>query len=98
MQALELRRTGQSLRARTCGFRYFAGDGRIFRQRIADEFAKHPEAGMVYHRLLELNSETNERKEAEFRALSGFLPDKPDELFWYVPYPTSCLAFRKKFL
>lgn len=67
-------------------------------KRIVDAFAKHPGAGMVYHRLLELNSETNERKEAKFRALSGFLPDKPDELFWYVPYPTSCLAFRKKFL
>ena len=67
-------------------------------QRIADEFAKHPEAGMVYHRLLELNSATNEKKEAEFRAFSGFLPDKLEELFWYAPYPTSCLAFRRKFL
>ncbi len=67
-------------------------------RRITNEFVRHPEAGMVYHRLLELNSESNERKEAEFRALSGFLPDKPNELFWYAPYPTSCLAFRKKFL
>jgi glycosyltransferase involved in cell wall biosynthesis len=67
-------------------------------KRIADEFGKRPEAGMVYHRLLELNSETSEQKEGEFRALSGFLPDKPGELFWYVPYPTSCLAFRRKFL
>jgi glycosyltransferase involved in cell wall biosynthesis len=67
-------------------------------RRIAEEFEKHPETGMVYHRLLELNSETNERKEAEFRALSGFLPDRPDELFWFVPYPTSCLAFRREHL
>jgi glycosyltransferase involved in cell wall biosynthesis len=67
-------------------------------RRIAEEFGKHPETGMVYHRLLELNSETDERKEGEFRALSGFLPDKPDELFWFVPYPTSCLAFRREHL
>jgi glycosyltransferase involved in cell wall biosynthesis len=67
-------------------------------RRIAEEFANHPEAGMIYHRLFEFNSETNERKEADFRALSGFLPDRPNELFWYVPYPTSCLAFRKKVL
>jgi glycosyltransferase involved in cell wall biosynthesis len=67
-------------------------------KRIDEEFAGHPEIGMVYHRLLELNSESNEQKEAEFRALSGFLPDKPEDLFWYVPYPTSCLAFRRKFL
>ncbi|MGC1605394.1 MAG: glycosyltransferase, partial [Candidatus Acidiferrum sp.] len=67
-------------------------------RRITEEFEKHPETGMVYHRLLELNSETNERKEGEFRALSGFLPEKPDELFWFVPNATSCLAFRREHL
>jgi glycosyltransferase involved in cell wall biosynthesis len=67
-------------------------------RRIIDEFAQHPEAGMVYHRLSEYNSTTGERKEAAFRALSGFLPDQPAEFFWYAPYPTSCLAFRRKSL
>jgi glycosyltransferase involved in cell wall biosynthesis len=67
-------------------------------RRIVDTFTQHPETGMVYHRLLEFNSETDERKEGDFRPLSGFLPEKPSDLFWYAPYPTSCLAFRRKSL
>ena len=67
-------------------------------RRIVDEFQKNPELGMVYHRLLELNTETNETAESLFVALAGYLPDKPSEFIRYFPYPTSCVAFRRRVL
>jgi len=67
-------------------------------RRIADEFEKHPETGMIYHRLLEFNEGTGETKESLFVPLAGYLPDKPSDFIQYFPYPTSCVAFRSKSL
>jgi glycosyltransferase involved in cell wall biosynthesis len=66
--------------------------------RIVAEFEKHPEIGMIYHRLLELNTETKEARESLFVPLAGYLPDKPSDFMKYFPYPTSCVAFRRRAL
>jgi len=65
---------------------------------IVAAFEQHPDVGMIYHRLFETFTETGDTKEAKFEPRSGFLPDHPVDLFWYVVYPTSCLAFRRKYL
>jgi hypothetical protein len=64
-------------------------------RRIVDEFGKNPETGMIYHRLLQLNTETNETKESLFVRLAGYLPDKPSDFIRYFPHQTSCVAFRR---
>jgi glycosyltransferase involved in cell wall biosynthesis len=66
-------------------------------RRIVEEFQKHPDAGMVYHARLELFSDTgNLKKEPEFVGLTGFIAKDKEKMDKYVPYPTSCLAVRRK--
>jgi glycosyltransferase involved in cell wall biosynthesis len=67
-------------------------------RRIATEFERNPETGMIYHRLLELDAETGKTGESPFVLLSGYLPNKISDLLQYFPYPTSCIAFRRRFL
>jgi len=64
-------------------------------RRVAEEFDKNPEAGLVYHRLLELYTDSNTFKEMHFSATSGFLRLDMCELLKYFPHPTSSLAFRR---
>lgn len=63
-------------------------------RRIVEEFQKDPRAGMVYHRLLRLQTSSGDLQELPMVAVSGFLPDDREKLLKYQPYPTSCLAFR----
>jgi glycosyltransferase involved in cell wall biosynthesis len=65
-------------------------------KRVTEEFRKHPDAGMVYHRLQEFHTESGERRDAAFTAISGFVARKRADLLSYVLYPTSALAFRRK--
>jgi len=66
-------------------------------RRIVEEFKKHPDAGMVYHARLELFSDTGILKEEPgFVGLTGFIAKDKEKMSKYVPYPTSCLAVRRK--
>ena len=67
-------------------------------RRLAEAFEKAPEAGMVYHRLEEFNSQTGARTDGSFVALSGFVSRDRKALLSYVLYPTSALAFRRRLL
>lgn len=67
-------------------------------RRVVEEFAKHPEAGMAYHRLRELDTRTDEQKEGAFVPVSGDVPAGRKALLSYILYPTSALAFRKRCL
>lgn len=63
--------------------------------RLADEFEKNPEAGMVYHAVRELRSVDGSIKDGGLPLLSGFLPACTKDLLSYVLYPASFLAFRR---
>jgi glycosyltransferase involved in cell wall biosynthesis len=64
-------------------------------ERIVTEFEKNPSAGMVYHRLLELNTSTGTCVDGSFAAISGNISDDRRKLLSYILYPTSALAFRR---
>ncbi len=64
-------------------------------KRLVEEFRRYPDAGMVYHQLLELRVASGELTEPEMTFVSGFLPDDRERLLKFVPYSTSCLAFRR---
>jgi glycosyltransferase involved in cell wall biosynthesis len=63
--------------------------------RVAEEFEKQPEVGMVYHAYCEWNASKGLFREGQLPLVSGFLPADADELLRYVLYPTSFLAFRR---
>ena len=63
--------------------------------RIAEEFERNPDAGMVYHAYCEWIAAKGIFREAKLPLVSGFLPANHDELLKYVLYPTSFLAFRR---
>jgi glycosyltransferase involved in cell wall biosynthesis len=65
-------------------------------RRVVAEFEKHPEAGMVYHRLQEFDMRSGQRRDGAFTAISGFVAKKREDLLRYVLYPTSALAFRRE--
>jgi glycosyltransferase involved in cell wall biosynthesis len=65
-------------------------------RRIVQEFEKHPDAGMVYHRLQEFNMQSGQRKDSSFTAISGFVARNRKDLLCYNLYPTSSLAFRRR--
>jgi len=67
-------------------------------RRVAAEFEKHPDAGMVYHKVREFHSQRGVFKDGGLPLLSGFLPSNPKDLLSYVLYPTSFLAFRRSAL
>jgi glycosyltransferase involved in cell wall biosynthesis len=67
-------------------------------RRITEEFEKHPEAGMVYHQLMQFEMASGKREPAKFVALSGDLRAGGNSIFWHVPHATSCLAFRRECL
>ena len=51
-------------------------------RRVMEEFEKHPELGMIYHRLMELDDKSGKLREARFAfsLISGFLPDDKEKL------------------
>jgi len=63
--------------------------------RIAQEFERNPDAGMVYHAYCEWIASKNIFRQAKLPLVSGFLPADRDKLLKYVLYPTSFLAFRR---
>src|SRR5277367_3928189 len=65
-------------------------------RRIVQEFEKHADAGMVYHRLQEFNMQSGERRDGSFTAISGFVGKHRKDLLCYVLYPTSSLSFRRR--
>jgi glycosyltransferase involved in cell wall biosynthesis len=66
--------------------------------RVAEEFEKHPDAGMVYHGLRQLDATDGRIWNARAAQLSGFLPAKTRDLLSYTWFPTSFLAFRRSAL
>jgi glycosyltransferase involved in cell wall biosynthesis len=66
--------------------------------RVVEEFEKHPDAGMVYHKVREFQSQRGLFKDGGLPLLSGFLPSNAKDLLSYVLYPTSFLAFRRSAL
>lgn len=65
-------------------------------KRVVAEFAAHPGAGMVYHRLQEFNTRTGKRQDGFFSGVSGDVAASRRDLLSYVLYPTSALAFRRQ--
>lgn len=70
---------------------WFPGKAR----RIAEEFQKNPNLGMVYHPFLEFDAETGEKRKPHFRAVSGRYFGGEPEFFWYQSPGTSA-AFRRQ--
>lgn len=66
-------------------------------RRIAAEFKKNPQAGMVYHNFYKRDA-GGELRESGFAGVSGFLPDNRKALLGYDLHPTSTLAFRRSLL
>ena len=64
-------------------------------RKIADLFAQHPEAGMIYHRYEELDEASGKSNVLAAPIISGFLPERKIDLISYWIYPTSTLAFRR---
>jgi glycosyltransferase involved in cell wall biosynthesis len=64
-------------------------------RRVAEEFRKRPDAGMVYNALKELHTESGKTVEVPFTEVMGFLPEDKRNLVTFCAYPTSCLAFRR---
>lgn len=67
-------------------------------RRVVEEFQKHREAGMLYHRLAVLNEVSGKKEGQEFVAVSGFLPDDVSKLLAYDQYPTSSHVYRRRVL
>jgi glycosyltransferase involved in cell wall biosynthesis len=62
---------------------------------VAIAFQQNPQAGLIYHRLLELHAGSDELRDWDMTLVSGFIPDDIEKLLKFAPYPTSCLAFRR---
>jgi glycosyltransferase involved in cell wall biosynthesis len=67
-------------------------------KRVVREFQANPKVGMVYHRLVELDSDSGVRSDASFSAISGVVCQNRRDLLCYMLYPTSALAFRRNVL
>jgi glycosyltransferase involved in cell wall biosynthesis len=67
--------------------------------RVAEAFEQDPALGMVYHRLWEWHTQTDERREwTHFYAVSGDIQKVPDQFLLYITQPTSCISFRRSSL
>ncbi len=67
--------------------------------RVAAEFERHPEAGMVYHNLFYKRDQTPDQLlESPLAGASGFLSGTRKGLLSYDFYPTATLAFRRSVL
>jgi glycosyltransferase involved in cell wall biosynthesis len=66
--------------------------------RIAEEFERHRDAGMIYHGLRQFDTREGRLWDARAAHISGFLPAKTRDLLRYTWFPTSFLAFRRSAL
>lgn len=69
-------------------------------RRVVQEFQDHPEVGMIYHGLRELDEASGKLRDPahEFVPVSGSILSDRSKLLSYLMYPTSCLAFRRSAL
>lgn len=67
-------------------------------RRLAEEFERHPEAGMVYHQLRYRHEREGRLEDGRGPMISGFLPANTADLLGYECFPTSFLAFRRSVL
>lgn len=76
------------------------GDDYWFKDRlrsVAEEFAKHPEAGVVYHPLREYHAQSGEFKETRFTPISGFVPSNIKHVLLYDGLMTTA-SYRRRVL
>jgi glycosyltransferase involved in cell wall biosynthesis len=66
--------------------------------RVYEEFERHPEAGMVYHRVHLWNGEADISEDTYFIPVSGRVVEDRRALLQYPIVGTSCLAFRREAL
>jgi len=66
--------------------------------RVYEEFERHPEAGMVYHRVHLWNGAEEVSGDTYFIPVSGRVTEDPRALLQYPMMATSCLAFRRETL
>ena len=66
--------------------------------RVVRIFEELPEVGMVYHRLMDLDSTTGKFTDGSFVQCSGNLPDNMKSLLDYRVPPTSSLSFSRHVL
>ena len=65
-------------------------------RRMAQEFAKHPEVGLVYHPCNYFSAnEGTWSEETSFVALSGFLPEMENAMIRFAGMTTSAIALRR---
>jgi glycosyltransferase involved in cell wall biosynthesis len=67
-------------------------------RRVHEEFERHPEAGMVYHRVHLWNGISDISEDAYFIPISGRVTENRRALLRYPMASTSCLAFRREAL
>lgn len=67
-------------------------------RRIAEAFEENPAAGMVHHRLVELDMRTGALRKGAFSGLSGNFAAGRKSILSFDPTPTSSLAFRRSVL
>src|SRR5713101_8988581 len=67
-------------------------------RRVHEEFERHPEAGMVYHRVHLWNGTHEISGDTYFVPVSGRVPENRRALLQYPMMATSCLAFRREAL
>ncbi len=63
--------------------------------RIVEAFQQDPALGMVYHRLREWHTQTDERRDWPFPPVSGDVHRMPEQFLEYAPQPTSAVSFRR---
>lgn len=66
--------------------------------RVYEELERHPEAGMVYHRVHLWNGTSDISEDTYFIPVSGCVPESRQALLQYPMVGTSCLAFRREAL
>jgi glycosyltransferase involved in cell wall biosynthesis len=66
--------------------------------RVAEAFERNPAVGMVYHPMQEWHMQSGERRDSKHPLVSGDVHKELDRFFFYIPHPTSCVAFRRKCL
>jgi glycosyltransferase involved in cell wall biosynthesis len=67
-------------------------------RRVYEEFARHPAAGMVYHRVHLWNGISDISEDTYFILISGRVTENRRALLRYPMAGTSCLAFRREAL
>src|SRR6266436_411527 len=67
-------------------------------RRVHEEFERHPEAGMVYHRVKLWNGISDISEDTYFIPVSGQVTENRRTLLQYPMVGTSCVAFRREAL